>query len=231
MKQVKAENATKKQWVVATKQEVEEARAKGLYKGIMALPEKEKFDLCPIHVWNLTKMVSQEIEEMVTIWHESGEEDVTKEEFLHKLERLLYMLEDLYPYYFKKYVVDGKLDFKKWRDDALLVVWTFTTPLKLIRHLVAFPHNVEEFYKVFEKDDLEDYANSKFCGICGNREAYDTYPNITVHEKCAIDKGWYKCLGCNWLYPNDKKKCKRGQKCNEHGLVKAGTIIDPFGDD
>lgn len=231
MKQVKADQNKKNQWVVATKQQIKEIRAKGLYKGIMALPEKEKFELCPIHVWDLTRMVSEEIERIATVWHESGEEDVTKEEYLNKLERLLYMLEDLYPYYFERYMVDGKLDFKKWRDDSLLFVWAYTTPLKLIRHLVSFPPNVEEFYKEVEKEDVESYANSKICGICGSREAYDTYANITVHEKCATSKGWYKCAACNWLYPHDNIHCKRTNKCSEHELVKAGTIVDPFGDD
>jgi hypothetical protein len=226
MKQTKTDNAKKNLWIVASKEEIEEASRKGLYKAITALPGKEKFYLCPIHIYDFIKMVSEEIEELVTYWHESGQANLTEEEYLGKLEYLLYMLEDLFSHNFRKYRVNGKLDYKKWKDGFVLC-WILTTPLTLIRHLVAFPPLVEEFYQGFESDDIDWYKEAKICEICIKKPAYDTYTNITVHDKCAIDKGWYKCTVCNWLYPTEKK-CERKKNCSEKKLLKAGTFLDPF---
>lgn len=223
MEQVKTNDNNTDRWLVATQEEFIEAEKNGLYKKALSLPAKEKFDLCPIHIYGLIKIVSQKIEEIVTDWHKLGEEAFLNEEFLESLERLLYMLEDLYPHYFNKYKTDGKIDYKKWQDDFVLC-WILITPLKLIRHLVAFPHNVEELYQAYDKDDQAYYANLPICGICGakdSRRSIVEFTNIRVHEECAINKKWHACKVCRWLYPNNDHKCQRTKKCQDKELVPA----------
>lgn len=201
MKQTKIKNVKEKRWIVATEKEIEEAREKGLYKEIISLQAKQQFNLCPAHFFDLILLVNKKIKSLVLDWNEhklskkyTGKNE---EDFLYDLEQLLYILEDLYPCYFAEHKVNGKLDYKRWKDEFYpgWKLTELTKSLRLVRRLVAFPPNVEEFYQEFEKDDIEyhtqSYAASSVCGICGNKQANVSSKGVSYHENCAKGKEWY----------------------------------------
>ena len=212
-------------WVVASEKEFEEAQSKGLYKGLQALSAKRMFFLCPNHITNLIQLVNEKIEEEFLDWHTSGggEEDYTKTDFLKSIERLLYVLEDLYPYFFEKYILEGKFDYKKWSDENLILTSFLLNPLSQARELVSFPPMVEQFYQSFELEQVDSYKRSHICGICGRKNANLHFPNIHAHEECVKNRHWQRCSKCNWLYPKNKVNCEKNSKCKKGKLIDSGS--------
>ncbi len=215
MKNARKKIEDKNRWVVATKEDMEEARKKGLYKGLISMAAKEEFRLSPTHIGALVFLVADSIEQQMFNWYESGGEKVFDEDDqrLAQVESLLYLLEDLFPYHFAK----NSSSEKKYTTigDGILF-----RKLGLIRKLVSFPPQVEKFYLDYEVIDAEYYRKSSVCSICGGKQANYHCTNVVVHEDCLAKQRWYRCEWCGWLYPNNKKRCERKGKCKEKELVK-----------
>lgn len=220
MKNIKSKVKEKDTWVVATHKELSEARKKGLYKGLISMAAKREFRLSPGHIGDLVFLVADAIEQQMLNWHESGGDRVFDEDDQHlmQVESLLYLLEDLFPHHFtknsnseKRYTTIG---------DGILF-----RKLGLIRKLVAFPPQVEKFYLDYEVIDAEYYRKSSVCSLCGEKQANLHCENLVVHEYCLAKHGWYRCDGCGWMYPNNKKSCERKEKCREKELVKCKPVL------
>ena len=144
-------------WVVSTSEEIDAAKKKGLFKGMISLPHKERFELSIVHIGDLVYMVGDAIEQGILRWHEGGGEGgCDKEQHLVHLESLLYLLEDLLPHHFSISKDGSKEDRKKRRGFTVGDGRLFSN-LGLIRKIVSFPGRVEVFYSEYEEYDVETY--------------------------------------------------------------------------
>lgn len=211
MEEPKTKNEESPRWVVATDEELEEAKKKGLFKGLISMAAKKEFKLSSGHISDLVWMVGDAIEKRVHDWRQrGGEVDDPENMYFIDLESLLYILEDLLPYHYF-----GQGDGFRVGDNKLF------RQINLIRKKIAFPLQVEAYYSAYLKKEDEYYLRSSICDLCGERGANCSYSNsLMLHENCPAKYGFYKCEWCGWLYPSNKQRCERKGECKKKELVK-----------
>lgn len=204
-------------WVVATDKDLEEARSKGLYKGLSSLPTKKSLELSPIHVYELFWMVGDAIEKRVFEWFSAGgEAGYDIDQYYRGLENLLYILEDLIPY-----SIFGKEGHFVSGDSELF------RKLNLIRYIISFPPKLNDYYLAYLKNEDEYYLKSHICNLCGKRGTgvFEGESELHVHQECLIKRGFYQCEHCGWLYPNNNKRCERKRGCGKKALAKCKPLF------
>lgn len=208
---------------VATSQEIEEARRKGLHKSISAIPKKKIYEISSGHMYRLIWMLGERIEKTIHDWYKEGGkmEDNGYDYGLGTIEEDLYILEDLLPYRLQNLKGEASGFDNPTNGDVDLF-----HRLGKIRKLVAFPPNVERFYASMEKYDVEDFAGSPICDICGKKGANSYSNRFITHLDCLAKHGWYQCSSCLWAYPVDVGQCKRKYSCAKGKIEKceAGPI-------
>lgn len=212
MKHTKQKQNQNSIWVVATNDDIKAARKRGLFKMIISMADRETFKLSPNHIRDLTSLVTEEIERQVFEYHQSGGECLDlPQENLMKIEELLYMLEDLF---LAHPTINSEKLYKK---------------LSLVRKLVAFPKLVESLFTAYEDVEAEHHKKTDICVICCKKEADIHFTNIAAHENCLIEKKWYVCKECGWIYPTNKERCDRTYQCSDKTLIKFQSDYDqPF---